>query len=95
MDIVATIVEQKVMVSKPDNFLRNRKNLLTVIVKGLNKRDLFSLMPETFKRNDIIAKGKELQIAERSVDRILKKLLENNDVEKLDRFTYKKVVAAK
>lgn len=66
-----------------------------MIVKGLNKRDLFSLMPDVFKRNDIITKGKELQIAERSVDRILKKLLENNDVEKLDRFTYKKVVAAK
>ena len=73
------------------NMLKNDK----VIVKGLNKRDLFSLMPDVFKRNDIINKGKELQIAERSVDRILKKLLENNDVEKLDRFTYKKVVAAK
>lgn len=74
-----------------NNLLKNEN----VVVKGLNKRDLIDLMPELFKRSEIMRKAKELSISERSADRIIKKLIENGMLVKPDRFTYQKVVAAK
>lgn len=74
-----------------NNLIKNEN----MVVKGLNKRDLIDLMPELFKRSEIMRKAKELSISERSADRIIKKLIESGMLVKPDRFTYQKVVAAK
>jgi len=85
----------KVYITHSELVFNNLLKHENVNVKGLTKRDLIDMMPETFKRCDILKKAKELSIAERSADRILKKLLENEVIVKLDRYTYKKVIAAK
>ena len=70
------------------------KNLSSEGVKKIikdNKEQLFEMLNDEFKRNEVLQKAEKLKVSRSTIDRLLKRLIDNKKIEKISKTVYKKI----
>ena len=91
VDFDSTLQMIDVFIKHAELISNNLNKSDNIIIRKNKREELMDSMPQIFKRADIIAKGKEMEISIPTIDRIIKDLIGLNKISKIDRFQYQKI----